>query len=276
MRNLYVLAAALEFAEEHLCNHISAEDLAKMCHVSLSCLQKLFHYAFHCSVGEYLSKRKLSAAAYDLVNSEKTITYIAFQYQYSSPEVFTRAFKRFWGVRPSEFRKKHRFSELFPKLKVDFEKGGYFMMKRKNVDVTDLCNELKKFAGTYALCVDICNLAPINKNYGFSAGDIIIGEAARRIDQALSEGMMMFRIGGDEFAALTGYTQIEEAKKIAESIASLNGSTVCYNGESIDLSLRIGIFKTPDFTRSEKEIVDEIMEVIKAAKRGKADVYIGG
>lgn len=273
MRNLSVLVTALEVIENNLRERFTVEDLAKECFVSVSCLQKLFGYVFGLSVGEYLLKRRLSAATYDLVNTKKSITNIALTYGYTSPEAFSRAFIKFWGVSPSSFRKEHRFSELFPKVEFSFEKGGYNMSVRRKVDITELYDELRKLSGTYVLCADICNLEQTNNTYGYAAGDLIIAEAARRIDSALSDNMLMFRIGRDEFVALTGYNSVIDAEVLARKITELNGNHVTYDGKEIPLSMRIGISKIPNGGLSYKEAFDKMHDTIDKVKQD--NVFVG-
>lgn len=273
MRNLSVLVTALEVIENNLRERFTVEDLAKECYVSVSCLQKLFGYVFGLSVGEYLLKRRLSTATYDLVNTKKSITNIALTYGYTSPEAFSRAFIKFWGVSPSSFRKEHRFSELFPKVEFSFEKGGYNMSVRRKVDITELYDELRKLSGTYVLCADICNLEQTNNTYGYAAGDLIIAEAARRIDSALSDNMLMFRIGRDEFVALTGYNSVIDAEVLARKITELNGNHVTYDGKEIPLSMRIGISKIPNGGLSYKEAFDKMHDTIDKVKQD--NVFVG-
>jgi len=273
MRNLSILVTALEVVENNLRERFTVEDLAKECYVSVSGLQKLFSYVFGFSVGEYLSKRRLSVATHDLVNSKKSITNIALTYRYTSPEAFSRAFIKFWGISPSAFRKEHRFSELFPKLEFNFENGGYKMSVRRKVDITELYDELKKLSGTYVLCADICNLKQINDTYGYTAGDLIIAEAARRIDSALSDNMLMFRIGRDEFVVLTRYNSVIDAQALAQKITALNGNHVTYDGKEIPLSMRIGISKIPNGGLSYKETFDKIHDTIDKVKQ--YNVFIG-
>lgn len=55
---------------------------------------------------DYLRHRKLAFALKEVRDSDKTILDIAFDYGFSSHEAFTRAFKRSYGVTPSEYRKK--------------------------------------------------------------------------------------------------------------------------------------------------------------------------
>lgn len=54
---------------------------------------------------DYLRHRKLAFALKEVRDGEKTILDIAFTYGFTSHEAFTRAFKRTYGVTPSEYRK---------------------------------------------------------------------------------------------------------------------------------------------------------------------------
>lgn len=55
---------------------------------------------------DYLRHRKLAFALKEVRDSEKSILEIAVDYGFSSNEAFTRAFKRAYGVTPSNYRKK--------------------------------------------------------------------------------------------------------------------------------------------------------------------------
>ena len=54
---------------------------------------------------DYLRLRKLAFALKEVRDSKKSLLDIAFDYGFSSHEAFTRAFKRTYGVAPSDYRK---------------------------------------------------------------------------------------------------------------------------------------------------------------------------
>lgn len=241
MRSFYILSSALDYIENNLREPISLENIADECHFSLSGLHKIFSYVYGYSLKKYITKRRLSHAAYELVHSDSTILDIALRYQYNSPETFTRAFVKFYGETPSVYRKSQRYSQIFPKL--DFNEGGEKPMKK--VDITDLYLELRNLAGSYVICADNMNLMRVNDNYGIPTGDIVIAKTAKRLEECTTDDMIVFRIGGDEWAVITGLYSLDEVTALVEKIKSMNGKPVDAGEYQIPLSLRMGIIQIP-------------------------------
>lgn len=84
---------------------------------------------------EYSRIYKLTRSALELRRTSKTVLEIALDFGYANPESFTRAFKNFYSITPSEYRKKYmdeavtwhdlsgkiaisRFRRTFPELNV--------------------------------------------------------------------------------------------------------------------------------------------------------------
>jgi len=273
LRNITVLTAALEIVEQRLCEPMNAADLAKACFVSYSGLQKLFSYALGCPVSEYITKRRLSRASNELLISEKSITDIALDYQYNSPEAFSRAFRRFWGISPSKFRKTRRFSELHPKFKLENNEGVILTM-RKSLDVSELYDELKKLSRTYVLSIDIIGFMNVNTDYGYAAGDIVIAEAFARIERELNDNMLLFRIGGDEFAAVTALESLSEAEEIARKITAQNGVSVKTAEHEVPISLRVGICQIPDKSLNYQKALDILSKSVQQARSEKDHIAV--
>lgn len=64
-----------------------------------------FHETVGMSFKEYVLRRKLTLAAADLRETKLKIIDIAVKYGFSSNEAFTRAFCKYFGYTPSQFRK---------------------------------------------------------------------------------------------------------------------------------------------------------------------------
>lgn len=244
MKNFCIFADTVDYVEKNLCNPISQEEIAAACFCSLSTLQKVWRYCTHTSLKEYIAKRRLTCSANDIANTDMSLIDIAFKYQYNSPEVFLRAFKRLWGVAPSEFKKNWRSTGIFPRIIPDEQmfKGGIYMGRR--VDITELYRELQETDHeSYVLCFDVVNFDSVNKNFGRKSGDMALTEVFHRIDSAAGDNMLAFRIGGDEFAMVTGLSDTKAVEETAQKVIGLNGSSITSDGKEISLSVRVGALK---------------------------------
>ena len=266
MRNFFLLECAVNYIEEHLCDPIAGKDVAKACCSSSSGLQKLFRYALHRSIKEYIDKRRLTNAARDLLHSRGTVTEIAMRYQYNSPEVFARAFKRLWDVTPSHFKETWRFSGLYPRLNYTFHEGDDPVMARKRVDLSKAYEMFRQLKGTYVVCFDIVGLMPVNE-ISHEAGDKAILESAKRIDTIAADDMLVLRIGGDEFALLTGKADLHQAKELMEQVLAFNGQPFLCNGHEIPLSLRAGMTRIPESGLRYSELFAQMHNTIEQCKK---------
>jgi AraC family transcriptional regulator len=123
---LYQLNHIVAYIENHLTEDLSAETLARNIRGSVYHFNKVFFYLSGYSMSEYIKNRRLSEANKDLL-SGKSVTDVAFIYRYQSVDGFTRAFKRWGGIVPSEV-KKTGFSKTVPKLTFTIQvKGGTSM-----------------------------------------------------------------------------------------------------------------------------------------------------
>ena len=112
---------------------------------------------------------------------------------------------------------------------------------------------------------DIVGMMKIN-DISREAGDLVIVEAAKRIDEKRSDEMLMFRIGGDEFALVTGLTSLEETEKLANEVLEKNGMTVTYKDKQIPLSLRAGFTKIPEKSLRYSEFFTNLHQSIEESR----------
>jgi AraC family transcriptional regulator len=80
---------------------------------------------------EYIRRRRLTLAAFELQRRNLRIIDIALNYGYSSPDAFTKAFQLFHGVTPSEARVTGQPLKAFPQMTFQLSiKGGSEMNYR--------------------------------------------------------------------------------------------------------------------------------------------------
>ncbi len=238
---LQMLTRALQVVEENLQCGITPQQVAEQTHYSLSALQKVFHHTYHLGLAGYISRRRITVAARELLTTQRTVLDIALRYGYASHEVFTRAFKRLWGETPNQFRRSRSFADIFPQYTAierqrhSIREGEFAMYYKFD---TTLYDTMRTMQSTMAIVFDTCNLSIINRDYGRAAGDLVIAECLRRIDFAKESPMPLFRIGGDEYVLLTGFAQESDALRLAGEIQSCNGQTISFGKVEIPVAMR--------------------------------------
>lgn len=96
---------SIDFIESRLTEAIEVGALAQQVFFSKTHYQRLFRAAVGEPVMEYVKNRRLQLACRDVLAGKAGILEIALFYGYDSHEGFTRAFKAYFGVTPSEYRK---------------------------------------------------------------------------------------------------------------------------------------------------------------------------
>ncbi len=96
----------LRFVQEHLDDTLSAERLAAVACVSVYHFHRIFSGLVGESVGEYVRRMRLERAAGELRRTDLQVVDIALRAGYEAHEPFTRAFRGYFGVSPSLFRKR--------------------------------------------------------------------------------------------------------------------------------------------------------------------------
>lgn len=105
MNSLPSVIQAIEFTETHLKEDIGVGDMAASVSYSLYHFCRIFNQATHLTPYEYLIRRRLAEAARELIENQKKVIDISYEYGFSSPETFARAFKRVHGSQPTEWKR---------------------------------------------------------------------------------------------------------------------------------------------------------------------------
>lgn len=95
---------AIKYIEKNISNSIDTSDVAKEVYLSEKQLKRLFLSHFGTTVYEYISAYKYNLSRRLLQETSIPISEIAEQTGFSESTSFSRFFKRYEGVSPSEFR----------------------------------------------------------------------------------------------------------------------------------------------------------------------------
>ena len=118
MSTITSMFKAIEFIESNLKAGVTIADVAGAVFHSLYHFCRTFNRIVHHTPYDYLMRRRLSESALELVQTEKKIIDIAFDYRFNHPETYSRAFQRLFGLLPYQWRKQGRADKrlLMPRL----------------------------------------------------------------------------------------------------------------------------------------------------------------
>ncbi|MDF2486290.1 MAG: uncharacterized protein K0R46_2458 [Herbinix sp.] len=105
------------------------------------------------------------------------------------------------------------------------------------------------------IMVAIDKFSYVNETYGYTTGDIILCEVARRILCCLNENYQIYRYKGDEFVVLAnGLVTEEELEAKAQNILNEIKENFLVADKSIDICYSIGLFLWNESSRTEEPL----------------------
>ncbi len=123
---------AIKYIEENLTGDIQLEIAARYAGCSKWEFYRIFSFIAHIPLGEYIRKRKLAFALFDLQTSDEKIIDIALKYGYDSPAAFSRAFHQAYGTSPSSARRDEIQLTPYPELTFTLHDKEQEAMKKLN------------------------------------------------------------------------------------------------------------------------------------------------
>jgi diguanylate cyclase (GGDEF)-like protein len=131
-----------------------------------------------------------------------------------------------------------------------------------------LARSRRHTADTAVLLLDLDGFKQINDTLGHEAGDEVLREVARRIDQAVRTEDTAARLGGDEFAVLAeDLADDDAALTIAERITAALGRPVTFGGRPLSIGASIGIAYSGDGPADPDDILRRADAAMYHAKR---------
>lgn len=125
---------AIHYMEDHLLEEISYTDVAEQVYLSVFHFQRIFSLITDVTPGEYIRNRRLSMAGQEITLSNVKVIDLAYKYGYDSPESFSKAFRRFHGITPSQAKKADAPLNSFNRLVIKISTEGGTIMQYRIVE----------------------------------------------------------------------------------------------------------------------------------------------
>ncbi len=110
---------ALDFVEERMGDDIGVEDIARAAFFSPFYFSRLFLEATGHAPYDYLMRRRVATAAEEVVGSGRSLTEIALDRGFAVQDGFARAFRRCFGLLPSEARRSGTYPREISRTRIE-------------------------------------------------------------------------------------------------------------------------------------------------------------
>jgi AraC family transcriptional regulator len=110
------LNQSVNYIEDNLDEEIDFNQAARIACCSTYHYQRMFSYIAGIPLSEYIRRRRMTKAAFELQSSNRKVIDIAIQYKYDSPTSFNRAFQNVHGITPSAARVEGTALKAYPRI----------------------------------------------------------------------------------------------------------------------------------------------------------------
>ncbi|MGF7145563.1 AraC family transcriptional regulator [Anaerotaenia torta] len=128
MDTLENMKQAIDYIESNLDREMEYARIAQIALCSQYHFQRMFAFLIGVPLSEYIRRRRLTLAAFDLQNGKEKIIDIALKYGYNSPDSFSRAFIAMHGITPSKAREKGISLKAYPRITFSLSLKGVVEM----------------------------------------------------------------------------------------------------------------------------------------------------
>jgi len=124
MEWLRQLSQAIDYIEDNLTGDISYDEAAKIACCSTYYFQRMFSYVAGIPLSEYIRRRRMTVAAFELQTSDIKVVDLGLKYGYVSPTSFNRAFQTVHGVAPTVARMAGTILNAYPRISFSIKVTG--------------------------------------------------------------------------------------------------------------------------------------------------------
>ena len=124
MEWLEKLSNAIDYIEDNLNQSISYDEAARIACCSTFYFQRMFSYVADVPLSEYIRRRRMTQAAFELQSTNQRVLDIGLKYGYTSPTSFNRAFQSVHGISPAAARDKGNALNAYPPIRFSVQVTG--------------------------------------------------------------------------------------------------------------------------------------------------------
>lgn len=176
--NIYkALNEITRYIDDNLEEKIDYELLARKMGVNVYIKQRIFSLLTDITLAEYIRKRRLSNAGFDLYNSKLKVIDVAMKYQYDNAISFSRAFNKFHGIKPSMVKSNVNRLKNYPRIVFDEKQKIHKEIPYKIIELDEMALYGKGFkTNNFSISSDAPNFfSKMSQKYEILYGHINYG-----------------------------------------------------------------------------------------------------
>lgn len=129
---------AVTYIEDHLTSEISPKKAAQIACITEDSFKRFFSYITGMSLKEYIRKRRLTLAAFELRDSKIKVIDAAVKYGWDNADAFAKSFKKQHGITPREaYASQHSFN-IYPPASFHLIIKGAVKMNFRIVEIPEI------------------------------------------------------------------------------------------------------------------------------------------
>jgi AraC family transcriptional regulator len=108
------LNKVFQYIDQNLGSKLSLSIISEISHFSPFHFHRIFKLMTGETLNEFISRRRIEKSALDILHKKSSISEISHSYGFSDNSAYTKAFKKYYGVSPTEFKKQNpnKFSKI--------------------------------------------------------------------------------------------------------------------------------------------------------------------
>lgn len=110
------LNEVIRYIEEHLDGEISNQEIGRIALCPVGSFQRIFSLMTGITLSEYIRRRRLTTAAFELRSTDCRVIDLAVKFGYESSDAFCVAFKKMHGIAPMTARQQNARLKSYPRL----------------------------------------------------------------------------------------------------------------------------------------------------------------
>jgi diguanylate cyclase len=124
------------------------------------------------------------------------------------------------------------------------------------------------------ILIDLDGFKEINDSLGHACGDDLLRVVARRFSRKITPGVVVARIGGDEFACAVSFGSLEQLIAVAHDLSRTLADPIALDGVTVRVGASIGIATYPEHGSSQVELLRCADVAMYEAKRSHSTVCL--